>query len=223
LEKLAVLLLSGGMDSAVTAAIAKKDGYELAALHLNYGQRTQERELECYNALCEDFGITKKLIVDISYLKDIGGSSLTDNNIQVTDANLESNEIPNSYVPFRNGNILAIAASWAEVINAEALYIGAVSEDSSGYPDTRPEFFEAMEKAINLGNKPETNLKIITPIIHNSKKEIAVIGTELGVNFANTWSCYKSNRPACGVCDSCALRLRGFRLAGLSDPIEYEK
>jgi len=219
----AVILLSGGMDSAVCAAIAKSDGYTISALHLNYGQRTQGRELESFNKLCDYFEIQEKLIVDVSYLALIGGSSLTDNNIEVSSANLESKEIPSSYVPFRNGNILAIAASWAEVIGAEALYIGAMQLDSSGYPDCRSEFFEAYEAAINLGTKPETRIKIITPIINFTKKDIIIRGNKLKVPFELTWSCYSSNDIACGVCDSCALRLRGFQEAGIEDKLVYKE
>jgi 7-cyano-7-deazaguanine synthase len=171
-KKKAVVLLSGGMDSAVCAAIAMQDGYQVAALHLNYGQKTEAKELECFENLCNHYKIEDKLVVDVSHLSKIGGSSLTDESIEVSVANLESEEIPSSYVPFRNGNILSIAASWAEVTNAEALYIGAMQLDSSGYPDCRQEFFDAFEKAINLGNKPETEIRIKVPLIDMTKKDI---------------------------------------------------
>jgi len=215
-------MLSGGMDSAVCAAIAKKKGYSIAALHLNYGQKTQSKELECFHKLAADFSAVEKLVVDVSHLAKIGGSSLTDKNIPVERAAIvKKNEIPSSYVPFRNGNILSIAASWAEVINAEALVIGAMQLDYSGYPDCREEFFEAMEKAINLGTKPETKLEILTPIINFTKADVVRTGAELGVHFEHTWSCYSDSDKACGKCDSCVLRLKGFAEAGLQDPIEY--
>jgi len=217
----AVVLLSGGMDSAVCLAIANKNGYEIAALHLNYGQRTQERELKSFEDLCSYYQVKEKLVVDVSYLVQIGGSSLTDKNIDVFDAKLDRKEIPNTYVPFRNANILAIATSWAEVIGAQSIFVGANQVDSSGYPDTRKEFFEAAQKMIDLGTKPETKIKIETPIIDKCKREIVLIGKQLQVPFELTWSCYRRNDIACGTCDSCALRLKGFYEAGVADPIEY--
>lgn len=220
-KKIAVVLMSGGMDSAVCAAIAKNQGYEIAALHLNYKQRTEKKELESFNNLCNYFEVCDKLIVDVGYLAQIGGSSLTDSKIEVSKANLDSKEIPTSYVPFRNGNILAIASSWGEVINANAIFIGAMQLDSSGYPDCRDSFFSAYEKAINLGTKPGTKIKIIRPIINYTKKDIVIKGRELNVPFELTWSCYQNSDIACGVCDSCALRLRGFQEAGIEDPLEY--
>jgi 7-cyano-7-deazaguanine synthase len=217
----AIVLVSGGMDSCVTAAIAAKN-HELAFLHLNYGQRTEKRELQAFNDIADFYGVKQKLVVDIQFLKEIGGSSLTDISIEVSKADLESKEIPTSYVPFRNGNILSIATSYAEVINATKIFIGAVEEDSSGYPDCRENFFAAFQKAINLGTKPETNLKIITPLIHLSKSEIVKEGVRLNAPLEKTWSCYQSEDLACGVCDSCALRLRGFEQAGVIDPIKYK-
>lgn len=222
MSKLAVVLLSGGMDSAVTAAIAKEQGYDIACLHLNYGQKTQERELKQFHKLCDEFQAVSRLVTDVRFLSQIGGSSLTDEKIEITDANLDSDEIPNSYVPFRNANILAIATSWAEVIGAEALFIGAVYEDSSGYPDTRKEFFEAFEKVIATGTKPSTQIKIETPIIDMNKDEIIKRGIELDVPFSETWSCYRNNDVACGKCDSCGLRLRAFARVGMEDPIDYK-
>lgn len=221
MNKLAVVLMSGGMDSALCTAIAKSDGYDIAALHLNYGQRTQKREEKAFIDLCDFYAVKHKLIVDVGYFKQIGGSSLTDPNIEVPEAKFNKNEIPNTYVPFRNGNILAIAASWAETLGAEAIYIGAVEQDSSGYPDCRAEFFQAYQNAINLGTRPETNLKIITPIIHLSKKEIVQQGVLLNVPLYLTWSCYTREDAACGKCESCLLRLRGFEQAGYRDPIRY--
>lgn len=221
MKEIAVVLLSGGMDSAVCAALAKKSGYEIAALHLNYGQRTEIKELECFNNLCEHFDVQHRLIVDVTHLSKIGGSSLTDMKIDVPIANLESNEIPPTYVPFRNANILAIGVSWAEVINARYIYIGAMEQDSSGYPDCRKTFFDSYNEMLKLGTKPDTKIDIITPIINNTKEDIVRIGTELGVPFSYTWSCYKNDDEACGVCDSCALRLRGFSKMGIVDPIKY--
>ena len=217
-----MVLLSGGMDSAVCAALTLEAGFEIAALHLNYGQKTQLKELDSFEKLCSHFNVSQKLIVDVSHLSKIGGSSLTDDNIQIDKTNSGDAGIPTSYVPFRNGNILAIAVSWAEVLGAEALVVGATQVDYSGYPDCREDFFNAMEKAINLGTKPETNLNIITPIINFKKSDIVKVGIEAGVPFEYTWSCYSSNDKACGKCDSCILRLKGFREAGTDDPIEYE-
>jgi 7-cyano-7-deazaguanine synthase len=222
MNKKAVLLMSGGMDSAVVTAWTVKEGFDCAALHLNYGQKTQERELEAFHDICSHFGIENRLVVDVSFLAQIGGSSLTDDTIEVSDAVPGSQTVPSSYVPFRNANILAIATSWAEVINAEAIIIGAMEEDSSGYPDCRESFYDAFQKAIELGTKPETNIQILTPIIHSKKSEIVKMGLELNVPFDKTWSCYKSSDFACGKCDSCHLRLKGFAEAGEKDPIPYK-
>jgi 7-cyano-7-deazaguanine synthase len=216
-----VVLLSGGMDSTLTAALAVRESTEIFALHLNYRHRTEKRELRAFRDVADALGIKSRLVVDIEFLREIGGSSLTDTNIEVSQADVTSSTIPTSYVPFRNGNFLSIAASWAEVIGAESIYIGAVEEDSSGYPDCRSIFFEAFEQAINLGTKPETKLRIVTPVIHLRKSEIVRRSIEVGAPLALTWSCYKSEDLACGECDSCALRLRGFREAGVEDPIEY--
>lgn len=211
------------MDSCVTAAILRDRGYDLALLHTTYGQRTAERELQAFNAIADFWEIEekKRLDVDIGYLVAIGGSSLTDRSIEVAEADLESREIPTSYVPFRNGNLLAIAASWAEVIGADTVAIGAVEEDSSGYPDCRPAFFRAFEEGINLGTRPETTIAIETPVIGMRKAEIIRRGDDLGAPLELTWSCYRSNGPdPCGTCDSCALRARAFREANLPDPIK---
>ncbi|HSK72724.1 MAG TPA: 7-cyano-7-deazaguanine synthase QueC [Pyrinomonadaceae bacterium] len=221
-SKIAVCLVSGGMDSCVTAAIAKAESDEIAFLHVSYGQRTERRERKAFNDIADFYGAEKRLDVSIEYLAKIGGSSLTDENIEVTEADLDSKEIPTSYVPFRNANMLAIATSWAEVLGANSIYIGAVAEDSSGYPDCRPEFYEAFEKTIEAGTKPDTNIKIKTPIIHLSKAEIVKKGIELNAPLHLSWSCYRSETLACRTCDSCALRLRGFELAGVKDPIKYK-
>lgn len=220
-KKIAVVALSGGMDSCVTAAIANQE-YELALAHINYGQRTEKRELKAFNDIADFYNVEKRLIIDFTHFSKIGGSSLTDYDIEVTKANLQSREIPTSYVPFRNANILSVCVSWAEVLRANAVFIGAVYEDASGYPDCRPEFFEAFEKMVDLGTKPETKIKIVTPIIHFSKSEIVKKGIELGAPFHLTWSCYQNEDEACGICDSCAFRLRGFQMAGIEDPIPYK-
>lgn len=217
----AIILVSGGMDSCVTAAIAHAQNTDLAFLHISYGQRTEARERRAFNDIADHYDVEKRLDISIEHLAKIGGSSLTDENIAVTEANLLSTEIPTSYVPFRNANMLAIATSWAEVIGANAIYIGAVAEDSSGYPDCRPEFYVAFQQTINTGTKPETHIEIRTPIIHLSKAEIVKKGIELDAPMHLTWSCYRGEVLACGTCDSCALRLRGFEQAGITDPIAY--
>jgi len=229
-KELAIILVSGGMDSCVTAAIASQE-YEMAFLHVSYGQRTQTREFQSFNAIADYYNVKNRLAVNMDYLKAIGGSSLTDENIPVAEANIESmgasepgkTEIPTSYVPFRNTHLLAIAVSWAEVIKATKVFIGAVEEDSSGYPDCRRIYYQAFNKLIQVGTKPETNIQIVTPLISMRKSEIVGRGIELQAPFHLTWSCYKNTQKACGVCDSCLLRLRGFKEAGVKDPIEYEK
>ncbi len=219
-KSMAVVLVSGGMDSLVTAAIAGLE-YELAFLHLNYGQRTERRELKAFNDIADFYKVQKKLVVNVEYLSQIGGSSLTDNKMDVSKADLEFDGIPTSYVPFRNANILSIATSWAEVIGAKKIFIGAVEEDSSGYPDCREAFYDAFNRVIEIGTKPDTYIRIVTPIIHLKKHEIVSKGAELKAPFELSWSCYQNEDKACGECDSCALRLRGFQLAGLNDPIDY--
>jgi 7-cyano-7-deazaguanine synthase len=221
-SKIAIVLVSGGMDSCVTAAIARAANDEIAFLHISYGQRTERRERQAFNEIADFYDVGKRLDVSIEYLARIGGSSLTDESIEVTEADLESTEIPTSYVPFRNANMLSIATSWAEVLQAQKIYIGAVAEDSSGYPDCRPEFYEAFEKTIEKGTKPGTNISIETPIIHLSKADIVQKGINLNAPLHLSWSCYRSEDLACGTCDSCALRLRGFARAGATDPISYQ-
>jgi 7-cyano-7-deazaguanine synthase len=222
IKDLAVVAVSGGMDSCVTAAIANEN-YQLAFAHINYGQRTEKRELKAFNDIADYFKVEERLIVDYSHLSKIGCSSLTDKNIEVAKADLKNINVPTSYVPFRNANILSACVSWAEVLNAKAVFIGAVYEDSSGYPDCRPEFFSAFEKMIELGTKPETKIKIETPVIHLAKSEIIKKGIALNAPLHLTWSCYQNEDVACGICDSCALRLRGFQQAGIEDPIPYKK
>ena len=224
----AIVLLSGGMDSCVTVAYAINAGFDVHALHVNYGQRTQDRELQAFNDICDHYAITNRLVVDISHLAAIGGSSLTDARIEIEHsplsqrgAGLETKVVPTSYVPFRNANILAIATSWAEVAGASALFIGAVEEDSSGYPDCREIFFRAFEHVINTGTKPGTAIRIETPLISLRKSQIVSLGIELSAPLELSWSCYARQDFACGECDSCALRLRGFAEAGMRDPIPY--
>jgi 7-cyano-7-deazaguanine synthase len=220
-ERLAVCLVSGGMDSCVTAAIAQEENDALAFLHVSYGQRTEARERRAFEQLAEHFAVKHRLGVSIEYLAKIGGSSLTDPAIAVSPADLSNQAIPTSYVPFRNAHLLSIATSWAEVIEATQLYIGAVAEDSSGYPDCRPEFYRAFQETIRLGTCPETHVTIRTPVIAMKKHEIVRRAVELGAPLELTWSCYQNSDAACGECDSCALRLRAFREAGVVDPLPY--
>lgn len=222
MKKKAIVLVSGGMDSALTAAFAFKK-YELAFLHINYGQLTQKRELKAFNDIADYYSVKYRLVESIKYLSDIGGSALTDKKIRIERANLTNKKIPVTYVPFRNANLLSIAVSWAEVIGAERIFIGAVEEDSSGYPDCRKSFYDAFNEVIKLGTKNSSKIKIVTPIIKYSKKDIVKLSVKMKSPLHLTWSCYKSNTIACGECDSCALRLRGFQLAGYEDPIKYKK
>jgi 7-cyano-7-deazaguanine synthase len=208
------------MDSCVTTAIAAQQ-CELAMLHVSYGQRTAKRELQAFNDIADYYQAEARMTTSIAHLAQIGGSSLTDGKIEVSPANLESKEIPTSYVPFRNAHLLSIATSWAEVIGAQRIYIGAVAEDSSGYPDCRPEYFEAFNQVIDIGTRPETKIEIVTPVIQLRKSEIVKLGLSLKAPLHLSWSCYQSETLACGDCDSCALRLRGFREAGVTDPIPY--
>ena len=221
MESKALVLVSGGMDSCVTAAIARAENDDLAFLHISYGQRTESRERKAFNEIADHYGVEKRLDISIEHLTKIGGSSLTDERMKVTEADLDSKEIPTSYVPFRNANMLSIGVSWAEAVGAEAIYIGAVAEDSSGYPDCRPVFYAAFQKVIDEGTKPDTHIEIRTPIIHLSKADIVRKGIELAAPLHLTWSCYRNETLACGTCDSCALRLRGFEQAGVEDPIGY--
>ena len=219
--QLAICLVSGGMDSCVTAAIANEENDELAFLHVSYGQRTEQRERAAFEALADHYNVKSRLVISLEHLAKIGGSSLTDDRIAVTAANLTAPGIPSSYVPFRNAHLLSAAVSWGEVINATAIYIGAVAEDSSGYPDCRPEFYDAFQNLLDIGTKPETRITVETPVIAMRKSEIVQRGMELGAPLHLTWSCYKESESACGNCDSCALRLRAFREAGVVDPIPY--
>ena len=221
----AVVLLSGGMDSCVTAAIAKQSN-SLALVHASYGQRTESRERRAFDAIADHWGIAERLVVHLDHFRQIGGSALTDKRIAVPggqpEAPPESEEIPVTYVPFRNAHFLSVAVSWAEVIGATAVYIGAVAEDSSGYPDCRPEYYHVFEELVRVGTRPETQIRMVTPVIGMRKSEIIRRGLELGAPLELTWSCYQGEEVACGVCDSCRLRLRAFAEAGVSDPIPYK-
>jgi 7-cyano-7-deazaguanine synthase len=217
----AVVLLSGGMDSCVTTAIANQT-HTLALLHASYGQRTESRERRAFEEIAAFYGVREKLVVRLDSLGEIGGSALTDERIAVPENFHEkASEIPVTYVPFRNAHFLSVAVSWAEVIGATAIFIGAVSEDSSGYPDCRPEYYRVFNELIRAGTRPETRIEIRTPVIHMRKSEIIRKGVELKAPLECTWSCYQGEEEACGVCDSCRLRLRAFAEAGCADPIAY--
>lgn len=233
----AVVLLSGGMDSCVCAAIARgRHGAEnVALLHAGYGQLTQRRERRAFDAIADFYGARDRLIVQLDHFRAIGGSALTDRNIRVPENELGPSEarssretrgenagtIPVTYVPFRNAHFLSVAVSWAEAIGARAVYIGAVAEDSSGYPDCRPEYYRVFQELVNVGTKPETRIEVATPVIGMKKSEIVRRGRELGAPLHLTWSCYQCEETACRVCDSCLLRLRAFAEAGIEDPIPY--
>jgi 7-cyano-7-deazaguanine synthase len=219
----AVVLASGGMDSATAAYEARARGFEeLYLLHTSYGQNTEQREYECARALADHVDAADFLRVETGHLSAIGASSLTDDEMAVDDADVESNEIPTSYVPFRNANLLSMAVSYAEANDCTAVFIGAHSEDFSGYPDCRPAFFEAFQRVVDAGTKPETTITIEAPFVEWSKTDIAERGLELGVPYADTWSCYRENEPACGTCDACAFRLQAFQRLGERDPVSYE-
>ena len=215
----AVVLLSGGMDSCLCAALASRN-YAAAAVHISYGQRTEQRERLAFDQICERLGISDRLVVRNEALRAVGGSALTDSRIAVPLATEIGREVPVTYVPFRNAHFLAVAVSWAEVLGAEKIYIGAVEQDSSGYPDCRPAYYRAYNKVIKAGTK-EGRIEIVTPLIGMRKSEIVRLGLELNAPFDLTWSCYSREDSACGVCDSCVLRLRAFHEAGAVDPIPY--
>jgi 7-cyano-7-deazaguanine synthase len=226
----AVVLLSGGMDSCVCTAMAvERHGRGgVALLHASYGQRTEKRERRAFEAVADFYRVTRRLAVQLDHFRQIGGSALTDQKIAVPENELgqvapNGSEIPPTYVPFRNAHFLSVAVSWAEVLGAGEIYIGAVAEDSSGYPDCRPEYYRVFQELIRVGTRPETEIKIMTPVIKLKKNEIIRKGLELGAPLHLTWSCYQNDDEACGVCDSCLLRLRAFAEAGVADPVRYRK
>lgn len=216
-----IVLASGGMDSLVLAAFATRES-DIALLHVSYGQRTEKKELACFRAIADHLKVEERMVADIGYLRTIGGSALTDPSLDVPPADLRRPGIPVTYVPFRNAHFLCIAVSWAEVIGAKNVYIGAVWADSSGYPDCRPAFYKAMNEAIRIGTKDESGIRIKAPFVNLKKKDIVLMGKSLGVPFELTWSCYRNSEKACGRCDSCALRHKAFDEAGVPDPLSYE-
>ncbi len=219
--KKALCVMSGGMDSTLSAYMMKREGYEIIAVHFNYDQRTQTKELECFNNICDDLNVKEKYVLDLDFFKQLGASALTDKSIDIPIGGIEEG-VPVTYVPFRNGIFLSMAAAIAEKEGAEIISIGVVEEDSSGYPDCRDFFIKSMQESINLGTKDETNIEIKMPLVHLQKSQIVQESLKLDVPLHLTWSCYKNETKACGVCDSCRLRLNGFSIAGEKDPIEYE-
>ncbi|MEA2050637.1 MAG: 7-cyano-7-deazaguanine synthase QueC [Campylobacterota bacterium] len=220
--KKAVCVLSGGMDSTLASYIALNDGYEIIAVHFNYGQRTEHKELEAFRNICIELNVEEKYEINIPFFTQIGASALTDSSIEIPTSGVEDG-VPITYVPFRNGIFLSIATAIAEKHEAQALFIGVVQEDSSGYPDCTDNFIDKMQNAMNQGTKEETKLEIKTPLVHMTKEQIVKKSLELNVPLQHTWSCYANEKKACGVCDSCRLRLKGFTLAGQTDKIEYVK
>jgi len=220
-KELAVVVVSGGMDSCVVAAIAAEN-YRLACLHANYGQRTEQRELECFRQIAEHYRAERSLVVDLHHLGRIGGSSLTDRDLTIAPSE-SSSDIPLTYVPFRNANLLCAAVSWAEVIEAHKIFIGAVEQDTPGYPDCRAAFYDAFNKLVRVGTRPETDIEVVAPLIGMTKDEIVRKGVTLGAPFSLTWSCYARDDVPCSACDSCLLRARAFEEAGVTDPVGTER
>lgn len=219
----AVVLVSGGMDSATAAFEVENQGYDLYFLHTSYGQKTEDKEFECAHELAKYLDVADFLHIETDHLARIGASSLTDDNIDVEKVDLESDEIPSSYVPFRNGNLLSMAVSYAEANDCSKVFMGAHSEDYSGYPDCRPEFFETFQQVIQVGTKPDTTIDLAAPFVEWSKTDIVERGMDLIVPYDLTWSCYREAAPACGTCDACAYRLKAFQEAGITDPIDYDQ
>lgn len=220
---LAVISLSGGLDSTVATALAKQAGFELALLHADYGQLTEVRERRAFEEIADFYAVpaARRLVISFENLRKIGGSALTDPSIPLPTGDLEREGVPVSYVPFRNAHLLATAVSWAEVLRARHIFVGFVEEDSSGYPDCREAFLKSFEQTANLGTKPDTQLNLHAPLIHLNKAQIVAKGFEVGAPLHLSWSCYQGEAEACGTCDSCLLRLRGFQQAGRPDPISY--
>ena len=221
MSKKAICILSGGMDSTLASYIAKNDGYEIIAIHFNYGQRTEKRELKAFRDVCNDLEVENKYEIDIPFFKQIGASALTDESLEIPTSGIEEG-VPITYVPFRNGIFLSIASAIAEKEKAEAMFIGVVQEDGSGYPDCTDEFISKMLAAINQGTKESTKIEIKTPLVHLMKSQIVQKALELNVPLKHTWSCYIEENEACGLCDSCRLRLNGFNIANTKDPIPYK-
>lgn len=223
-KEIAIVLLSGGMDSLTVTALAHETHNEIVLLHLNYGQKTSHKERECFDKIADFYKVPSqnRKVIDMTFLSQIGGSSLTDGRIEVTKFDGDSDVIPSSYVPFRNTHIIAMAVSWAEVLNAKKIYIGANYEDSPGYPDCRPSYYQAYNELIKQGTKAG-DIQIETPVIMMKKSEIIQEAVRLKAPLELTWSCYARADRACGICDSCALRLRGFKEFGMEDPISYAK
>jgi len=221
-REMAVVLVSGGMDSAVVASLACRE-HDAAFLHLDYGQRTEAKERASFEALAHHFGVQRRLVARVDPLGSIGGSSLTDRSLPLSESRRGASKIPTTYVPFRNTHFLAAAVSWGEVLGARWIFYGAVEEDSSGYPDCRESYLEAFNRLIAEGTRPETRLRVIAPLLHRSKPEIVREGVRLGTPFHLTWSCYGESERACGECESCLLRMKGFLAAGYQDPIPYRK
>ncbi|QOY53584.1 7-cyano-7-deazaguanine synthase QueC [Candidatus Sulfurimonas marisnigri] len=220
-NKKALCVMSGGMDSTLSAYMMKNSGYEIIAVHFNYDQRTQTKELECFHKICNKLDVAQKYVLDLDFFKQLGASALTDKSIEVPTSGIEEG-IPVTYVPFRNGIFLSMAAAIAEKENAQVISIGVVEEDSSGYPDCRESYIKSMQQSINLGTKDETCIEIKMPLVHLQKSQIVQKSLELHLPLELTWSCYKNEDKACGVCDSCRLRLNGFSIAGVKDPIDYK-
>jgi 7-cyano-7-deazaguanine synthase len=219
--KKAICVMSGGMDSTLSAYMMKNEGYQIIGVHFNYDQRTQTKELSCFENICGSLQVENKYVLDLSFFKQLGASALTDHTIEVPTGGIEEG-VPVTYVPFRNGIFLSMAAAIAEKEGASVISIGVVEEDSSGYPDCREEYIKSMQQSINLGTKDETNIEIRMPLVHLKKSQIVQKALDLEVPLSLTWSCYKNEEKACGVCDSCRLRLNGFKIAKVKDPIEYE-
>jgi len=221
IDKKAVCIMSGGMDSTLSAYMMKNDGYKIIGVHFNYNQRTQNKELKCFNNICDSLNVKERYILDLDFFEKLGASALTDKSIDVPTSGIEEG-VPVTYVPFRNGIFLSMAAAIAEKEGAQVISIGVVEEDSSGYPDCRDEYIKSMQQSINLGTKDETKIEIHMPLVKLQKSQIVQKAIELKIPLHLTWSCYKDENLACGVCDSCRLRLNGFELAGINDPIPYK-
>jgi 7-cyano-7-deazaguanine synthase len=226
------------MDSSTLAYVAKDMGYDILALHTSYGQLTEAKELACAQKIAASLDALEFMHIPLTHLKVFGGSSLTDTNLKVhshgedggegkaaesAKSSANAGELPNTYVPFRNSNLLAIATSYAETRNADAIFIGVQSSDYAGYPDCRPEYIEAFQRVIDLGTSDSVHIKLMTPFVRMNKKQILEKGLRLGVPYEHTWSCYRNNENACGTCDSCYYRLKAFNEIGVEDPIPYEK